>query len=119
MSIDLTKALARSTDPVQSHRAAAAVNVRGVRAGVLFILRDKGTFMNGTDVNTEYALGLPRPAWWSECKTDTPRKRLSDLRSKGLIMPRYSLKVTEQEYVITVDGMDALDAWEQKRQATK
>ena len=121
MSVDITKALARTTDPVQSHRAAAAVKVKGVRAGVLYVLRGYGDGCDGTDVNERYVyrtLGV-RPSWWATCKFDTPRKRLSELRDEGLITPVKSASGSEQKYVLSITGRDALDAWEQKQAATK
>ena len=47
------RALARSTDPVESHIAAASVDVEPFEARVLEILCTFGT-MNGNDLNDQY-----------------------------------------------------------------
>lgn len=109
MSVDTTKALARSTDPVASHAAASAVAVQAIEGRVLRILADVGPML-GNALNAVHLARVERSGW-PECHPDSPRKRLHELVADGLV---HALRVEKKPaiYSITLIGSDALEAWE-------
>ena len=107
MSIDLTKALARSTDPLESHVAAKRVAVQLIETRTLEVLNIFGP-LNGNALNKQYAR-YAEDSEWAECHLDSPRKRLARMYARGWVKA-HIVKGEARRWSITVVGMDVLGA---------